>query len=267
MPQIETIAVWLFAAPLVVLSWQAPGSTPRPKQGLGELQSGLAKVGRDAFAPRCAACHGLNGRGGEHAPDIVSNPAVRRLTDRALYRIISEGIIPAGMPGFKPLLTSDEIKAVVAYVRSASGILPASHLPGDPARGEGLFFGSAGCGECHMIASRGGFLGSDLSDYGRDHSPAEIRDAIVHPNADTPPGTETVTVTNQDGRQWTGMARNEDNFSIQLLDAKGVFHLFQKSDLASLKREPRSLMPGDYGRRLTKVELDDLVNFLVAAHR
>jgi cytochrome c oxidase cbb3-type subunit III len=267
MRQAQTIAAFLFAAPWVVLSWQAPGSGPRPKERPGDLQRALAKVGRDAFQSRCAACHGLNGRGGEHAPDIVANPAVRRLTDRALYRIISEGIIPAGMPAFRPLLTSDEIKAVVAYVRSANGTIPASHLPGNAGRGAALFFGRAGCGECHMIAGGGGFLASDLTDYGRDHSPPEIRDAIVHPTADTPPGAATVTVTTQDGRQWTGMARNEDNFSIQLLDAKGVFHLFQKSDLASLKHEPRSLMPGDYGTRLKKAELDDLVSFLVGAHR
>jgi len=171
------------------------------------------------------------------------------------------------MPAFKPLLTTDEIKAVVAYVRSASGTTPASHLAGNPARGGALFFGRAGCSQCHMIAGSGGFLGSDLSDYGRDHSPPEILEAIVHPNSNMPPGAETVTVTSPDGRQWTGLARNEDNFSIQLLDSNGVFHFFKKSEMASLKREPRSLMPSDYETLLKKAELDNLVSFLLATHR
>ena len=71
-----------------------------------------------------------------------------------------------------------------------------------------------------------------------------------------------MTAVTRDGQQWTGIARNEDNFSIQLLDTKGVFHLIMKSDLASLKREPRSLMPDDYGARLSSSELDDLVAYL-----
>ena len=71
-----------------------------------------------------------------------------------------------------------------------------------------------------------------------------------------------MTAVTRDGQQWTGIARNEDNFSIQLLDTKGVFHLIMKSDLASLKREPRSLMPGDYESRLSANELQDLVSYL-----
>jgi cytochrome c oxidase cbb3-type subunit 3 len=185
---------------------------------------------------------------------------VRGLPDRALFAIITHGIPRAGMPAFGLLLEPDEIRAVVGYIRRAGGTGATPQVPGDPARGEALFFGKARCGDCHMVKGKGGFLGADLSGYGRDHSPAQILGAILHPGAG--PVRETVTAITRNGQQWTGVARNEDNFSIQLLDANGVFHLIMKSDLRSLKREPRSLMPGDCGTRLSSIELDDLVGYL-----
>jgi putative heme-binding domain-containing protein len=172
------------------------------------------------------------------------------------------------MPAFGPLLQRDEIRAVVGYMRRAGGQGGTAWVPGDQARGESLFFGKAGCGDCHMVRGKGGFLGADLSGYGRDHSPAQILrvilhpDAGLHPGAGPGPGPAAVTAVTRNGQQWIGVARNEDNFSIQLLDANGVFHLIMKSDLASLKREPRSLMPGDYGSRLSVRELQDLVGYL-----
>jgi hypothetical protein len=45
----------------------------------------------------------------------------------------------------------------------------------------------------------------------------------------------------------------------------GSFHLLMKSELTSLRREPRSLMPSDYSTRLSPGELDDLVSFLLSA--
>ena len=226
--------------------------------------------GRETFRSRCAACHGLDGRGGEHGPDIVTSPKVRGISDRALFAIITHGIPRAGMPAFGLLLEPDEIGAVVGYIRRAGSKGATARVPGDPARGESLFFGKADCGDCHMVRGKGGFLGADLSDYGRDHSPAQILRAILHPDAGSLPGPEAMTAVTRDGQQWTGIARNEDNFSIQLLDTKGVFHLIMKSDLASLKREPRSLMPDDYGSRLSSIELQDLVSYVARqqiAHR
>src|SRR3989442_2125979 len=218
--------------------------------------------GRETFRSRCGACHGLDGRGGEDGPDIVTSPKVRGLPDRALFAIITHGIPRAGMPAFGLLLEPDELRAVVAYMRRAGGKGATARVPGNPARGEALFFGKAACGDCHTVRGKGGFLGADLSDYGQDHSPAQILSAILHPGAGSGPGPAAVTAVTRNGQQWTGVARNEDNFSIQLLDAQGVFHLIMKSDLASLKREPRSLMPGDYESRLSANELQDLVSYL-----
>jgi mono/diheme cytochrome c family protein len=54
--------------------------------------------GKKVFEAKCATCHGLDGLGGEHAPDIVRRLAVKALSDEALLDVIHEGITEEGMP-------------------------------------------------------------------------------------------------------------------------------------------------------------------------
>jgi hypothetical protein len=74
-------------------------------------------------------------------------------------------------------------------------------------------------------------------------------------------------VTTREGRQFTGVARNEDNFSLQLQSLDGTFHLFSKADIDQLEFLPKSLMPSDYGSVLGSGEMDDLVSYLVRTAR
>src|ERR1043166_5931797 len=65
--------------------------------------TGAAEAGRRSFESRCAGCHGLDGRGGERAPDIARNAKVRAHTDAELRKIIHDGVPGTGMPGFRML--------------------------------------------------------------------------------------------------------------------------------------------------------------------
>jgi cytochrome c oxidase cbb3-type subunit 3 len=219
--------------------------------------------GRQVFSSSCAGCHGLDGRGGERAPDIASKPEVQRLSSAALARIVHDGVTGTGMPSFR-LLGGSRIQAVVLYVRSLQGRGEAGRLPGNPEAGKGLFFGKAGCAECHMVAGAGGFIGSDLSNYAATESAQEIRDAILHPQTKADSAKKAVLVTTMSGEQLTGVARNEDNFSLQLQTLDGSFHLFTKTDLKSVEHQDRSLMPSDYGFRLSRVELNDIVSYMMS---
>jgi cytochrome c oxidase cbb3-type subunit III len=219
--------------------------------------------GRQVFSSSCAGCHGLDGRGGERAPDIASKPEVQRLSSAALVRIVHDGVPGSGMPSFR-LLGASRIQAVVLYVRSLQGRGEAGRLPGNPEAGKGLFFGKAGCAECHMVAGAGGFIGSDLSNYAATESAQEIRDAILHPEAKADPAKKAVLVTTMSGEQLTGIARNEDNFSLQLQTLDGSFHLFTKTDLKSVEHQDRSLMASDCGSRLSRVELNDIVSYMMS---
>jgi len=106
-------------------------------------------------------------------------------------------------------------------------------------------------------------MGSDLSNYTSTRSADEIRIAITDPNKNLDPRKRTVVVVTADGATLTGIARNEDNFTLQLQTADGTFHFYKKSDLRNIEHHPQSLMPGDYGSRLSLKDLDDLVSYLM----
>jgi putative heme-binding domain-containing protein len=151
-------------------------------------------------------------------------------------------------------------------LRTLQGRSDAVPIPGDPRRGEALFFGQARCSQCHMIEGRGGFIGSDLSAYAADFLPDEIRHAILNVR-DAGGRASLIQVTLIDGRVWEGVARNEDNFSLQLQSSDGAFHLLQKSEVATVKPSSRALMPEDYGQILSAAELDDIVGYLITVAR
>ena len=114
-----------------------------------------------------------------------------------------------------------------------------------------------------MMNGAGGFLGADLSNYGAIQSPAEIRNAILNINRDPDPRSRTVVVTLRTGSVLTGLARNEDNFSLQLQSLDGSFHLLSKSDIVHQELQPTTPMPSGYDSLLGPAELDDLVKYLV----
>lgn len=219
--------------------------------------------GKQAFVARCGLCHGLDGRGGEHAPAIATGAAAQ-LSDSDVERIIQGGIPSKGMPSFKDMSPSG-IRTLIAYLRVLQGNDGTAAVNGDASHGRALFFGTAQCSRCHSFRGEGGFLGPDLSSFSRSHSPETTRRAIIDPKQDAERMTDTVTVIARDGGRLIGVARNEDNFSLQLQTLDGNFHLLMKSDLASVNHDARSLMPSDYAARLGARDLDDIVAFLLSA--
>jgi cytochrome c oxidase cbb3-type subunit III len=220
--------------------------------------SGSGK-GSKFFASSCAGCHGLDGRGGDRAPNIVEGRGPR-LSDEDIFGIIEHGIPEAGMPSFHSLAESD-IHSIVSYLRTLQGAEKAVGLPGDPKRGKALFFAKAGCSGCHTAEGQGGFMASDLSGYARTHSMDETRSAITNPN---PNGDRTATVTTRDGEKYSGRVRNEDNFSLQLQTADGVFHFFAKSEMQGVEYSSQSLMPSNYGSTLISDDLKDLISYMMS---
>jgi cytochrome c oxidase cbb3-type subunit III len=231
----------------------------RSSQHSGVGQSAV-RAGKQTFESICATCHGLDGRGGQHGAGIARNPDVQSLSERALAEVIRNGIPAKGMPSFG-FLGDRQIETLVGYIRVLASGLPQT-VKGIPSQGEKLFFGKAGCSVCHMVAGKGGFIASDLSQFAKTHDAGEMHNVILRPGQVLGSRGQLVNVEMRDGSRLSGVIRNEDNFSLQLLSADGAFHLLMKHDILKLTPESSSLMPPDYGEKLTAREIEDVIAYL-----
>ena len=95
------------------------------------------KEGGEHFQHHCQICHGLDGQNtGVPFAEKMSPPVadlktkdIQDYTDGQLKWIIENGIEPSGMPGWKGILTEEEMWHIVHYVRH----LPAKGSLGSPA--------------------------------------------------------------------------------------------------------------------------------------
>lgn len=236
------------------------------RQAAPEAHSTAVQLdGKQAFATSCASCHGLDGRGGARAPNLITSVKTQQNSDAELELIIQNGIPSGGMPAYRGLLGGATIRAIVKYLRVAQG-RQRRPISGDPQKGRQLFFGKGGCAECHTVKGEGGFIAPDLSEYAEFAAADEVRSAVVDPGKHRDP-LKIASVSTQDNQGFSGVVRNEDNFSLQLQTRDGAFHLFMKSDIKHLEYHAESLMPSNYGSVLNEGEIADLVSFLVqAAH-
>ncbi len=218
--------------------------------------------GAQQFATVCASCHGSDGTGGK-APSLMA-PNIVALSDAELIKVVHDGTA-AGMPSFAQLGDA-KITSIVRYLRTLQGqgnMAGAAAATGDAAAGRALYFGKAQCSSCHMIQGKGGFIASDLTAYGRSHAANAIAEAIVKPDNPVAPESRVVEVQTKTGRKLTGVVRNEDSFDIVLETEDGRFHFLARRDLTDVHYTDHSLMPHDYGTRLTPAELNNIVSFLI----
>ncbi len=217
------------------------------------------EAGRKIFAAGCALCHGSDGQGGR-GPNLRERVFWHPLDEETLYKAVQKGIPGSEMPPAN--LPEEQAWQVVAYVRSLTSPAIEGPLPGDPRSGEELFWGKAGCNQCHRIRGRGGMLGPDLTNIGGTRPLPQLRDAILDPDADVLPGYRAVTVVLKNGKTLRGVARNRTNYSLQLQDADGNLHLLSMAEVRELTLSKGSPMPKDFGKRLSAKEIDDLLAYL-----
>lgn len=146
-----------------------------------------APLGERMFTIKCAACHGMRGRGnGPAAASLIprprdftagfeykSTPAGQAPTDSDLVRTIRNGLPGSAMPYWRDLLADSEISAVAGYVKTLANISPGvaiavpKPVPSNAAsiaRGAELYR-NQGCVACHGMDGR---LGVPLQDvHGR----------------------------------------------------------------------------------------------------
>ena len=244
----------------------------KPRSNSAEGKAAAIKEGASLFRANCSPCHGLSARGGGRGPDLTSGRWTHGSTDSTMFRTITQGVPGTEMPanGFQDA----EIWAIIAYLRS---LAPPNRpiASGDPVNGKKIFFGSSGCSNCHMVKGSGGLLGPDLSRVGASRSVAYLIDSIRRPDQELSSGMldpnnhyglplvyDTVTVVTASGERITGVARNEDTFSVQLLATDQSLQLFLKKDVKEVIHERKSLMPPYLEEALSASQLQDLISYL-----
>jgi putative heme-binding domain-containing protein len=245
---------------LVILVWTTSVlAQTRDLKNPVEGQPKAIAQGEYVYKSRCSLCHGLDARG-YRAPDLTTGQFSNGTSDGQLYRVITRGIPATEMPGAN--MNEDEVWALISYLRTV--VVPGTNenARGNAQTGETIYSGKGGCGGCHMVNGKGGRLGPDLSRIGVARSRAALVREIRNASEYIPRGFEPVSVVMRDGRQIKGARKNEDSFSVQIMDTNEQLLTFLKKDLREVIDEKKSLMP-DYGTdKLTDAELDDLLAYL-----
>ena len=215
------------------------------------------KNGMGLFRSRCADCHGVDARG-VRSPDLTQVWASGR-TDEGLYLTIKNGVPNTEMPA-NPRMFDHEVWQVMAYLKTLAA--PASTDPprGNAENGQKIF--RAQCASCHRVNNVGGRLGPDLSRIGvaraRDAMVRRIRGAVE----DFRPGYEPVTLTADNGQAIKGVKKNEDGYSVQIMDTRERIQGYEKDKMKEVKDETQSAMPTFGVDRLNQSDLDDVVRYL-----
>ena len=202
--------------------------------GSGQDPAAFERGGK-AFATYCAGCHGVAGKGGPGAPDLIRSVLV--LDDEKgilIAPVLREGRPDKGMP--KLPLTEAQISDLVAWLHVRT--YAAGHrgtytygnvVTGNAQKGEAYFNGAGKCSTCHS-ATR------DLAGIAKKYDPFSLQSRWLQPrgrsrgasssSAKTP---ITVKVTLPSGEAVSGTLDRIDDFTVSLRDSSGQFHSFNRN--------------------------------------
>jgi mono/diheme cytochrome c family protein len=116
---------------LLALTLGTPPARAAGEKNAGEdverFATGDSANGAGLYKRYCRGCHGEDGRGGAHTfmphvGNLTRKDYIEFVPDSFLYQVIAEGGEAVGknayMPAWDGTLTADEIKDVIAYIRS-----------------------------------------------------------------------------------------------------------------------------------------------------
>ena len=134
---------------------------------------------------------------------------------------------------------------------------------GDYERGRGLFFGERlKCSTCHRLRDEGGMIGPDLGNLVSRDVTSVLRD-IREPSASINPDYVPYIVSLNDGAEFTGFIRAQDNAVIRLLGADGKETEFRPTEVKEMRVSGVSLMPTGLLDGLNEEQVRDLLTFLL----
>ena len=251
LPVLIVAMLWMLGSPPVAA--QDPPAK-NPLQGNADA----IRTGMGLYRGRCADCHGMDAHG-VRAPDITQVWASGR-TDDGLFKTIKGGVPGTEMPA-NPRINDQEAWQILAYLRTLAASAPTDAPRGNAQNGEAIF--RKQCAGCHRVNGTGGRLGPDLSRVGvarsREMLMLRIRRGLED---DFGTGYAPVTVTPETGPPIQGVKKNEDLFSVQIMDTRERIQGYEKDQVKAVEDGTRSAMPPFGPDRLSDGDLDDVLRYL-----
>jgi alcohol dehydrogenase (cytochrome c) len=253
MKKFYLLLIALFVSSLFsgLLSAQHGPGTKNPLEGKPEAIA----AGKSIYDAMCAGCHGSKGDGGR-GPAVNKGTFKRGNEDAQLFDVIKNGVSGTAMPAMG--LKDEETWQLVSFLRSLGGG-GGETITGNVTAGEQVF--KTNCAGCHLINGAGSRYAPDLSTIG-NLSVADLKTRILKPGSMEGYAPNFVEVKTKDGKTVRGLRRYEDTFSLALFSRDEEFHLLRKKDLADIKYAEKSIMPANYGQKLSAEQMDNLLAFL-----
>jgi putative heme-binding domain-containing protein len=159
---------------------------------------------------------------------------------------------------FASRTVSDRQKVVDEYK-------PALDLKGDAAKGKALF--KKNCAVCHRLENEGFEVGADLLAALKTKTRDGLLIDILDPSREVDPRYINYVVSTKDGRVLTGMIAVESPASITLRRAEKAEDIILRTQIDEIQATAKSLMPDELEKQLSKQDLADVIEYLMAVAR
>lgn len=206
-----------------LLHFLTTGESAQTTAGVVTPGATLSKAGAALFQQNCAFCHGRDAMGGETGPDLTQSKLVRKdRTGDEIAKVIHEGRPDNKMPPFN--FSTQETRSIIAFIREREaeavahpggrrGVSVEDLQTGNAAAGKRYFEGAGGCAKCHSPSG-------DLAGIASRHEGLELEERMLYPRD----VKNHVTVTLPSGKKISGILAYQDEFTVALTDADGVYH-------------------------------------------
>ncbi|QEG32974.1 PVC-type heme-binding CxxCH protein [Bythopirellula goksoeyrii] len=140
--------------------------------------------------------------------------------------------------------------------------------PGDADSGRRLFFSPVGpqCSVCHRFEGRGGNIGPDLSQVGKQMSRERVITSILDPSREIAPQYQPWILVTDEGQTFVGLRlpKAGDDGLEPYSDTGGKTFVLPSELIAHREPASTSIMPDGLTENLSIQDLRDLVTFLVS---
>lgn len=239
----------------------SPASRPLPPTVTPQTYTAAQiKSGEGKFTGQCGFCHGRDAAGGEGGPDLTRSEVIA--TDVRGDKI---GPLLKGAAPHSFNFNATDVTAIAAFVHTQKkkfeavgggrrDVEAADLLTGNAQAG--LKYFDTQCARCHSSTG-------DLKGIGTRFQGLALLQRMLNPNSGRPaPARPKVTITLMAGPTVSGTVAAEDEFSITVVDARGVRETWLKSGLKYTVDDPVGAHFEQLGKYTDK-DMHDVYAYLV----